>query len=76
MDAELFSTSSGTGGLTMLSWAMVCLSGAVMAGVIGFNGLIGPAVTLLGQVLFFTFLVLLSVPVAAYVIRQRRHREH
>lgn len=54
----------------MLSWALLFLIVALIAGALNFTGLAGVALTI-AQVLFFVFLVLFVIALIASAIRGR-----
>jgi len=55
----------------MLSWALVFLVVALIAGVLGFTSIAGAAVGI-AKILFFVFLVLFAVSAIMHMVRGRR----
>jgi len=55
----------------MLSWALVFLVVALIAGVLGFTSIAGAAVGI-AKILFFVFLVLFVVSAIMHMVRGRR----
>jgi uncharacterized membrane protein YtjA (UPF0391 family) len=55
----------------MLSWALVFLVIALIAGVLGFTSIAGAAVGI-AKILFFVFLVLFLVSAVMHMVRGRR----
>ncbi|HMO41742.1 MAG TPA: DUF1328 domain-containing protein [Phenylobacterium sp.] len=55
----------------MLSWALVFLVVALIAGLLGFTSIAGTAIGI-AQILFFVFLVLFVVSAVVHMVRGRR----
>ncbi|MDX5329554.1 MAG: DUF1328 domain-containing protein [Caulobacteraceae bacterium] len=55
----------------MLSWALVFLVVALIAGLLGFTSIAGAAVGI-AKILFFVFLVLFVVSAVMHMVRGRR----
>lgn len=55
----------------MLSWALVFLVVALIAGILGFTSIAGTAIGI-AQILFFVFLVLFVVSAVVHMVRGRR----
>jgi uncharacterized membrane protein YtjA (UPF0391 family) len=57
--------------MKMLSWALVFLVVALIAGILGFTSIAGTAIGI-AQILFFVFLVLFVVSAVVHMVRGRR----